>query len=83
MSFSQYVRYEPRCFARQEMWKETLCLKSTTGNAALPLANMSECVRLFLNAVKQLEKEVKTQVLTCWVCWHWVSHYGYPVARYS
>ena len=55
--------------------KKRFALKSAIGNAALPLANISECARLFLNAVKQLEKEVNAQVIPgarkayCKSCW--------------
>lgn len=44
----------------QETWQ---ALKSAPGYAALPLATISECVRFFLNAVKQLEKAVNAFVI--------------------
>ena len=43
--------------------KKRFALKSSPGNAALPLANISDCVRLFFNAVKQFEKTTNAQVI--------------------
>ena len=43
--------------------KKRLALKSTPGNAALPSANIDGSVRLFLNAVKQLEKAISTPLM--------------------